>query len=203
MYYKWKDIPSGPSSCIQLHSFDVTFSGQTKPSKAFSSSKILRCYHFYGFPHSLIHFISCFYWQLSRTTEPKYHRPGCAVPKRLVPHQVRLPFSLRIGSLPLPVFHVGGLFWARSVREDPGSTKPRAASMAHPLLCLAVQPCKQCWSLTWQEGRSIFPQMTLWGLLSTYSVPDTVWRLLHSSLVINWAIYCFSPFPDRKQDQKL
>lgn len=102
----------------------VTFSGQTKPSKVFASSKILRCYDFCGFPHSLIHFISCFYWQLSRTTEPKYHRPGCAVPKRLVPHQVRLPFSLWIESLPLPVFHFGGLFWARSMERTLGAPSP-------------------------------------------------------------------------------
>lgn len=92
---------------------------------------------FLWFP-SLINCINCFYWQLSRTTEPKYHRPGCAVPKRLVPPHVRLPFSLRIGSLSLPVFHFEGLFWARGVE----STKPRTAIMAFlpcALLCSHVQ----------------------------------------------------------------
>lgn len=92
---------------------------------------------FLWFP-SLINCINCFYWQLSRTTEPKDHRPGCAVPKRLMPPHVQLPFSLRIGSL-LPMSSTLRAYFGPEAWRAPSPGQPSWHFFPCALLCSHVQ----------------------------------------------------------------
>lgn len=169
------------------------------PSKVFSSFKILRCYHFYGFPHSLTAltaFIDSWAGPLNQNTigqAVQSQKDWCHL-------MSGYPSASELGP-----YH----FLSSTLRAYFGPEAWRAPSPGQPSWPSSPVPCsaamyKQHWSLTWwQEGRIIFPYMTLRGLSSTYSTPDTLWLSLHSSLFINWAVYCLSPFPDRKQGQKL